>query len=122
MSVEINAPRDHVERDLVTICEDILGIHPVGVRDNLFDLGTDSLAAQRLISGIEKVFNQHLAPAVLFHYPTIEQIADLLCAHEDREAWSSLVPIQTTGSRPPFFWIHGDMSSVFLSRVLGSEQ
>ena len=30
MSFEVNV-RDHVERDLVTICEAILGVHPGGV-------------------------------------------------------------------------------------------
>src|ERR1051325_9433823 len=37
-------------------------------------------------------------------------------------SWSSLVPIQAGGSRPPFFWIHGENSTVFLPRFLGPDQ
>jgi hypothetical protein len=38
------------------------------------------------------------------------------------KARSSLVPIQPTGTKPPFFWIHGDSSAFFLSRYLGPDQ
>jgi thioesterase domain-containing protein len=37
-------------------------------------------------------------------------------------AWSSLVPIQASGTRPPFFWLHGENSTVFLPRFLGPDQ
>jgi len=33
--------------------------------------------------------------------------------------WSSLLPVQTEGTKPPFFLIHGDGSTIFLSRYLG---
>lgn len=122
MEIDFQAPRDEIERGLVRMCESVLRVHPVGVRDNLFDLGADSLAAQRLISNIEKVFNKHLPPAVLFQSPTVEKIAEVLRYGEDGERWSSLVPVQTEGSQLPFFWIHGDVSTAFLSRYLGDDQ
>src|SRR5262249_15554365 len=36
--------------------------------------------------------------------------------------WSSLVPLQTKGAKPPFFWVHGEASDVYLPRFLDSDQ
>jgi thioesterase domain-containing protein len=35
---------------------------------------------------------------------------------------SNLIPIRTSGSRPPLFWVHGDASDRLLAGALGSEQ
>ncbi len=115
------APRDELERSLVRISEMVLGVQPIGRDDDLFDLGIDSLTVLRLIAEFERRLGQHLAPAALFSTRTIAQLAALLRNHST-ESWSSLVRIQPTGSKPPFFWIHGDYSSVSLSRFLGPGQ
>ena len=36
--------------------------------------------------------------------------------------WNSLIPLQTRGSKPPFFWVHGEDSNAFLPRYLGPDQ
>jgi thioesterase domain-containing protein len=36
--------------------------------------------------------------------------------------WSALAPIQPRGSKPPFFWVHGDASTGFLATYLGTDQ
>jgi amino acid adenylation domain-containing protein len=115
------APRDELERSLLRICETVLGVQPIGRHDDLFDLGLDSLSLLRLIAEFERDLGQHLTPAALFSTPTIAQLAALL-RNEATQAWSSLVRIHPTGSKPPFFWIHGDYSSVPLSRFLGPDQ
>ena len=38
-----------------------------------------------------------------------------------KSAWN-LLPIQTSGSKPPFFWVHGDASDLYLSDCLGPDQ
>jgi thioesterase domain-containing protein len=57
---------------------------------------------------------------------TIEQLAAILRDEGWSPAWHSLVPIQTAGSRPPFFCIHGLGGNVLLfydlARNLGSDQ
>jgi thioesterase domain-containing protein/aryl carrier-like protein len=114
--------RDDFERDLARTCEGVLGVHPVGVRDNLLDLGADSLTILKLVTQIEKVFGKSLAPAMIFHSPTVEKLAAILRRERSRAPWSSLVPIQPAGRRPPFFWIHGDYSAIALPRYLGPDQ
>ncbi|MEH2337088.1 amino acid adenylation domain-containing protein [Nostoc sp.] len=101
-----NEPRNLCEFQLVQIWEDILGIHPVSIQDNFFELGGHSLLAVRLMSQIQKHFQINLPLAILFQYPTIEQLAHFLDSSTDPLPWSALVPIKTNGNQPPLFCIH----------------
>ena len=116
------APQDPMELQLTKIWEKILGIRPIGVKDNFFDLGGDSLRAVQLITQIEKVFGKPIPPALLFRSPTIAQLASILREEKWPASWSSLVPVQTGGSKLPFFWIHGDDSNAILPHYLGPDQ
>jgi thioesterase domain-containing protein len=82
-----------------------------------------------LFSQIEKEFDRHLPLATLFQAPTIAQLAALLERAEQRDwapQWSSLVPIQPTGSKPPFFCVHAVGGNVLeyyaLAQHLGADQ
>ncbi|MBV9341275.1 MAG: amino acid adenylation domain-containing protein, partial [Acidobacteria bacterium] len=48
------APNDLVESQLAQMWESLLGVGPIGIRDNFFDLGGHSLLAARLIHEIEE--------------------------------------------------------------------
>jgi len=124
------APRDEVERQLTTIWEDVLGVHPVGIQDTFFDLGGHSLLAIRLIARIEKAFKKKLRLATIFQAPTVEGLAAIV-REEMKETGvtssTSVVEIQPKGSRPPLFLVHGAGGGMFwgytnLSRHLGPEQ
>jgi aspartate racemase len=120
------APRDTLEEQLVKACEEVLARKPVGIRDNFFALGGDSLLAVRLFAQIENRFGRKLPLATLFKSPTIEQLAQLLRGTESKDTWSSLVPVQPKGSLPPLFCIHAGGANVLiyrpLARHLGMEQ
>src|SRR5262245_19567465 len=49
-------PRNESERKLVEIWQEILAMSPIGIRDNFFDLGGDSLAAGRVVFQVSKQF------------------------------------------------------------------
>jgi pimeloyl-ACP methyl ester carboxylesterase len=113
------APRDNVEYRLAKIWEDILGVRPVGVNDNFFELGGHSLLAVRLLARVEKEFNRSVPLAALFAGPTIDKLADLVRHGGEALKWNWLFPIQSTGSKPPLFLLHG---SGELGRQLGMDQ
>ncbi|QSV63521.1 MAG: non-ribosomal peptide synthetase [Dolichospermum sp. DL01] len=115
------APRDSLELQLTKIWEQVLGIQPIGVRDNFFSLGGHSLLSVRLFAQIKKAFKKNLPLATLFASPTIEQQANILRSQETSSPWYSLVPIQPGGSRPPLFGIH-HIYFKDLSRYLGPSQ
>lgn len=116
------APRNKLERDLTETWEEILAIRPIGVTDNFFDLGGHSLLAMRMTSEINKKTGKRLATMDIFQNPTIEQLAGAIIEESESAAWASLVPVRRNGSRPPFFWIHGQASDALLPRYLDEEQ
>lgn len=121
------APRDMVEQQLVQIWEDLLGISPIGIRDNFFDLGGHSLLAIGLTGHIKKVLHQEIPLSFLFEHPTIEQFAEILRQENwDSDSSSPLVSLHAKGPRTPFFCVHpiggGVLCYSELARQLGSEQ
>ena len=120
------APRDACELGLVRIWEKALHVESVGIRDDFFELGGHSLIAGRLFAEIRKSFGKSLPPTVLLRAPTIEQLARVLRGREETSRWSSLVPIQAGGSRPPLFCIHAGAGTILfyygLARELGPDQ
>lgn len=107
-------PRDSLERELASIFEHVLRIAPIGITDNIFELGVDSLLAAQLFTRIEKrLAKSELPPAPLFQAPTIETLAALLRGqHETAADWTSLVPIQPEGTKSPLFCVHGAAGTV----------
>ncbi|MEA2174981.1 MAG: hypothetical protein QOD00_2573 [Blastocatellia bacterium] len=69
------APRTPIEERLVSIWTSLLGINRVGVNDNYFELGGDSLLATQLASQVRKVFDVELPLADLFQHPTLNELA-----------------------------------------------
>ena len=122
-------PRDELERQLTQIWEQVLGVCPVGIRDNFFDLGGYSLLGVRLFAQIKQTFNKNLPMATLFQSPTVEQLANVLRDNRKKRevTLSTLVTMQPNGSRPPFFCLPGNLGNVFidlgdLAQHLGSDQ
>ena len=70
--------RDDLERTLVGLWQELLGISEVGVRDDFFDLGGHSLIAVRLFARVRKLFSVDFPVSVLFDAPTIEAVAALI--------------------------------------------
>jgi amino acid adenylation domain-containing protein len=112
------APEDALERQLAQICEEILNVRPVGLSDNFFDLGGHSLLAVRLFARIEQIWEQTLPLATLFQAPTVGQLASLLRDSGWSPPWSCLVPIRPTGTRPPFFCMHGAGAHILYLHIL----
>ncbi len=68
------APRTDRERLLAAIWSDLLGLEAVGVRDDFFALGGDSIMSIRMISRARQA-GVHIAPGQITSHPTIEQLA-----------------------------------------------
>jgi amino acid adenylation domain-containing protein len=118
-------PRDPLETTLAGIWSKILQKN-VGVRDDFFELGGHSLAALKVLTEVKKQTGKTLPLATFFQASTVEAVADILRKEVQNPSWSSLVPIQPAGSKPPLFLIHGAEGNVLLyrqvSRYLPSDQ
>jgi acyl carrier protein len=69
------SPRTPVETQLAQIWAQVLGLDPVGVHDNFFDLGGHSLSAAQVIARVIKHFQVELSPVLLFQTPTVSEMA-----------------------------------------------
>ena len=99
-------PRDAVEETLAKIWRDVLSIERVGIHDNYFELGGDSLLAVQLILKIRQAFPESKPSLTTFwRAPTIAEFA--LTLNTDSADWSCLVPIRHGTARPPLFCVHG---------------
>jgi hypothetical protein len=78
------APKSDLERALAQIWADVLGLDRVGIRDNFFDLGGNSLIGLRVVSKIKSGLGRELQVTALFEGPTVESLARFISISQDR--------------------------------------
>ena len=110
--------QDDTSRKLSRIWQEVLGVEIIGLDQNYFDLGGDSSLAVHLFAQIEQVFKVKLPLATLFDAPTVGELAEILRREVSTSGWSPLVAIQNSGSRPPFFCVHGAGGNILIYRDL----
>jgi len=76
------APRGNLEKSLVQVWEEILDVQPIGIHDNFFDLGGDSLVATRVVSRVIKDCQLEIPLQSLFNSPTIATMAAVITEHQ----------------------------------------
>jgi thioesterase domain-containing protein/acyl carrier protein len=122
----VTARADDMAPRLAVIWQELLSVEVVSADQNFFDLGGDSSLAVRMFAEIESTFGVKLPLATLYEAPTIEELARIIQGEVSAPRWSPLVSIQTSGSRPPLFCVHGAGGTVLmyreLSRHLGDDQ
>jgi amino acid adenylation domain-containing protein len=74
----LTAPRDGLELYLTNLWENALDIQPIGVTEDFFELGGQSLHALQLVAQLEKRLGKNLPIATLFEAPTVAQFAGIL--------------------------------------------
>ena len=115
------APPIDVEGKLIDIWQQRLKISSIGVDDDFFALGGNSLLAIALVAEVNRAFGSKLPVSSLFRDGTIRSMANRL---RGRSAWkSSFVPLTRTGIKPVLF-AAGSYSREYidLSRSLGRDQ
>lgn len=122
----VNSQND-IQDQLIQMWEDLLGVEPIGIKDDFFELGGNSLLAMRLFADIEHKFTKKLPLALLLSSPTIETIAAIIQQETVFvNTAKNLVEIQTQGTKPPLFMLHPLGGEVLcyrhLAKYLGLEQ
>jgi amino acid adenylation domain-containing protein len=116
-------PLSELESALLRIWSQVLGVKQIGVDDDFFALGGDSMRAARVFVELERQCGIDRPVSLLAEATTI---ASLALALSDDEAWTALLAIQTAGTRPPLFVVHDGVGSVLYARglvaALGEDQ
>ncbi|MBM4392195.1 MAG: amino acid adenylation domain-containing protein [Deltaproteobacteria bacterium] len=97
------APRDDVERALLSLFQAVLKRDDLGVADAFFDSGGDSLRAMELFAEIERRFGGGLPVSALFQNPTVASLAGVVSR---AEAVDNVVVMAGAEARDPLFVLH----------------
>jgi amino acid adenylation domain-containing protein len=99
-------PANARECQLVAVWEELLGMSPISVTENFFDIGGNSLLAARMLDAVERDCGKRFPLAVLTGAGTIRDLATEVAKH-GLTAGSPLVEVQA-GNGQPFFFLHGE--------------
>jgi oxalate---CoA ligase len=122
LAVPFVSPTTELELTLTYLWQSALGIHhdsPIGIHDNFFALGGDSLRATQLLVQIEAKLDRVLPPDMIFRNLTIAQLSTALTTTSPIGK-SNLVPIRPAGDRPPLFAVHDISGKVACYRHLAN--
>jgi len=117
-------PLSPLERPLLKYFRLVLGRDDVGVADDFFLSGGDSLSAITLIEMIEKKLQITIPLQYLMENGSVERLARRLL--QSPPAMPDVVAIQTAGSRRPIFAVGGRwgyvLRLILVGRALGDDQ
>ncbi|MEK8015651.1 MAG: KR domain-containing protein, partial [Candidatus Parabeggiatoa sp.] len=131
LSQVYTASQNEHEQRLADIWQQFLGVEEIGIHDDFFELGGDSLLATQLIAKTNKTLQTHLSSSSLLESPTIAQLVELIAEIESPSATQvlpdSLVRLQRGNpAKKPLFLVHPVGGTVFhfreLVRHLNDEQ
>ncbi|HDS1512135.1 AMP-binding protein [Stenotrophomonas maltophilia] len=74
-------PRDQLEHRLVELWQQVLQVDAMGIQDDFFLLGGQSLKAMRLLASIERTYGTTLSMKEFFDAPSIQTCADWIRRH-----------------------------------------
>ena len=111
--------RDLLDAEIQKVWENVFGIGRIGIDEDFFELGGNSLIATILIGQLQKCLVQNIFVDSLFNAPTIRQLSDLLNDVDRSDKNSILVPIQSAGNGTPVIFIHEMGGNVYPYLLLG---
>jgi acetoacetyl-CoA synthetase len=113
MQVQLtNESSDNLESLITGLWEDVFGFSPIGLEDDFFQLGGNSLHAARLVARIRALTGRTLPLESFLYAPTIEGLARLVRAG-DTVSSSTLVILREGTRERPLFIVHS-MSGTLL--------
>jgi thioesterase domain-containing protein len=92
---------------LVTIWEEQIGISGIGVVDDFFEVGGDSLVGALVFAAIEEALGKSLPVSTLLVASTVRKLAEQIRNGNEAQNYSPIIPINTQGNHAPLFFIPG---------------
>ena len=120
-------PATSLEAELVQIWSDVLGVDQVGVHDDFFALGGESILGAEAVARIRDLTGRDDLPLVtIVRAPSVAAMAGELQGAAFTLASSGAIAIQPNGAKAPLHFVHGADGEVFwfaqLARRLGEDR
>ena len=115
-----NTPRDATDAFLLDIWEELLG-RQLGIDDDFFEHGGNSLNVISLLARIERHTGRSLPPSMLFSRSTVRALAESLILKTENEPDSEIIELHKGRGGLPLFFLHGDFTGGgFFSKELAN--
>jgi len=75
LTTKFQAPESATERVIASVWEELLGVAPIGIEDDFFELNGDSLLAAQVMARLQQMFETKVPISLIFGYPTIRELA-----------------------------------------------
>ncbi len=86
---QYEAPRTVTEEKIIEIWERCIGVRPISVRDNFFEIGGHSLLVTRLAAVIRKEFEMEISVSTFFQLTTPEALAAYIDVNQLQESYDA---------------------------------
>ncbi len=106
------------ERELAELFGEVLGLDDVGLDDDFFELGGDSLAVLELLAGIDERFGVELSATAVLAAPTVADLATRLVRRRHTAGTVVLLRAAPDTTAPPVFCVAGGGSPAVSLRPL----
>jgi nonribosomal peptide synthetase DhbF len=100
------APRTPQEETLCRLFADLLALPRVGIDENFFELGGDSLLATRLSARVRATFGVECPVHSIVQAGTPASVAARLGVDSTEAALTPVLPLRASGLRAPLFCVH----------------
>jgi len=107
LPVTYREPTSAAESKVSDIWQEYLKVEPIGLDDDFFDLGGDSLNAVDMSLAISEKFGVDFKPGFLLEMNTIAAVSKWLNDDEKPASIGNLICCRKSGEGPPIFLIHG---------------
>ncbi|HLP58442.1 MAG TPA: condensation domain-containing protein, partial [Candidatus Deferrimicrobium sp.] len=125
LSTHYAAPQNEIEEALVNIWQHLFGIEQIGIKDDFFELGGDSLKAMHVLASLHKETNRLVPLHYFFDNPTIAQVASY-AAGEEKE-FVSIQPLEkkeyyrlSSAQKRMYFFQQVDPGGIAYNNVLAN--
>jgi acyl-CoA synthetase (AMP-forming)/AMP-acid ligase II/thioesterase domain-containing protein/acyl carrier protein len=116
-----------LEIEIAEIWQRLLERKSIGLDDEFFELGGDSLLAMQMLIEVERLIGRKLPDTILFETATIKQLTERVVQSEVVAGRGLLVEVQRGADRTPFIFVDGDLFgggyyTRDIAQLLGPEQ
>ena len=123
----VELPTNDTEKKLLKIWKEVLNVTDIGIFDNFFEIGGDSILSIRVIAKARSA-GMTLSANQLFEYQTVSELAAVIMNDEidivsevSDEKFEHIVTLNKRNSRSPLFCLHSGGSHFFYYNLLAKQ-
>ena len=107
------APATPLQQKMANIWQELLGIAQIGIKDDFFELGGDSLKAASLIARIRHEFHTDLSVRNIFNAPNVKDLSKLMEVPAELDAAAAFTSIEP-GEKKEYYAVSSMQKKLYL--------